>query len=224
MSVRLAEPAGGRGETLSRRAYRSIRDAIRTGALEAGRMYSENEFAASMGISRTPVREALIELEREGLIEIAPQRGFRLRVLTKAEQLEVLELLHWLETFVSERSTKHVMPTETAELRQLLMKQRESIDDPEAFDRYEEEFHLLETKRAGVPRAEEMVRNLRSAIWLMSPMPRPTKAEREHHIRVHEEILDAIERGDENAALAASKRHMERARQLVQQAVERKSD
>src|SRR5271154_3652655 len=81
-----------RGESLSQRAYQSLRKAIRDGAIVHGVLYSEKEIAERLGISRTPVREALIELAREGLVTVAPQRGFRLHALSHAEQEEVYEL------------------------------------------------------------------------------------------------------------------------------------
>ena len=67
-----------RAESLSQRAYQSLRKAIRDGAIVHGVLYSEKDLADRLGISRTPVREALIELAREGLVTIAPQRGFQL--------------------------------------------------------------------------------------------------------------------------------------------------
>src|SRR5438309_1702326 len=95
-----------RGETLSQRAYQAIRRAIRDGGLVQDRVYSEGELGISMGISRTPVREALIEFARQGIIEILPQRGFRLRSFDKAEQEEVFDLRCVLESLVFERLAK----------------------------------------------------------------------------------------------------------------------
>jgi DNA-binding GntR family transcriptional regulator len=73
-----------RAESLSQRAYQSLRKAIRDGAIVHGVLYSEKDLADRLGISRTPVREALIELAREGLVTIAPQRGFQLHKLSDA--------------------------------------------------------------------------------------------------------------------------------------------
>ena len=88
-----------RGESLSQRAYQSLRKAIRDGAIVHGVLYSEKDLADRLGISRTPVREALIELAREGLVTIAPQRGFQLHSLSHAEQEEVYELRLAIDSF-----------------------------------------------------------------------------------------------------------------------------
>jgi DNA-binding GntR family transcriptional regulator len=96
-------PPVGRSETLAHQAYQAIRVAIQNDALTPGKFYSENELGQSMGISRTPVREALIELAREGLVEVIPQRGFRLRIPTADEATEVFELRTVLESHVVKR-------------------------------------------------------------------------------------------------------------------------
>src|SRR5271170_3129846 len=92
-----------RGESLSQRAYQSLRKAIRDGAVVHGVLYSEKELAERLGISRTPVREALIELAREGLVTIAPQRGFQLHEMSHEEQREVFELRLAIDTYLVER-------------------------------------------------------------------------------------------------------------------------
>src|SRR5579875_1929969 len=64
-------------KTLGEGAYQEIRNAIISLQLKPGQMISENELATSLGVSRTPIREALLMLNREALVEILPQRGAR---------------------------------------------------------------------------------------------------------------------------------------------------
>ncbi|MCW2722790.1 GntR family transcriptional regulator, partial [Pseudonocardia sp.] len=88
-----------RPPTLSRSAYLQLQQAIRDGAIRQGVLYSENELAETLGMSRTPVREALISLSREGLIEIESQRGFRLRTLSTDQRQEIFDLRSLLESY-----------------------------------------------------------------------------------------------------------------------------
>src|SRR5437660_11856835 len=76
---------GSTRDTLADRAYRSIRVAIINHELVPGRYYSEAWLAGLLGVSRTPTHYALLQLEMEGIVAIAAQRGFRLRPLPESE-------------------------------------------------------------------------------------------------------------------------------------------
>src|SRR4051812_7155696 len=82
----------------AQRAHASIRDAIVRGELEPGAMLSENELAARLSMSRTPVRAALSRLQDEGLVTIYPQRGALVRQLTDNEVREAADVRHALES------------------------------------------------------------------------------------------------------------------------------
>ena len=96
-----------RPDTLARSAYLRLQEAIRDGVVRHGPLYSENELAETLGMSRTPVREAVIALTREGLLEVSAQRGFRVRALSLDEQAEVFDLRAILETYVVRRLAEH---------------------------------------------------------------------------------------------------------------------
>ena len=139
-----------RPDSLAQRAYAALRTAIRNGALVQGETYSEAEISSSMGISRTPVREALIELSREGLVEIMPQRGFRLRVMTVHEQQEVFALRAVLEALVVQQLAGISTPKDVAALRRFLKTQGQCLNDPVEFLTLDEQFHLLMPRLAGL--------------------------------------------------------------------------
>src|SRR5271167_1149024 len=109
-----------RAESLSQRAYQSLCKAIRDGAVVHGVLYSEKELAERLGISRTPVREALIELAREGLVTISPQRGFRLHALSHAEQREIFELRLAIDTYLVEQLSKVATTDDIKHLREAI--------------------------------------------------------------------------------------------------------
>src|SRR2546421_6978229 len=91
---------GASRDTLADRAYRSIRVAIINHELVPGRYYSEAWLAGLLGVSRTPTHYALLQLEIEGIVEIAAQRGFRLRDIPESEFNEFYEVRIILETNV----------------------------------------------------------------------------------------------------------------------------
>ena len=101
-------PTLARAETLARQAYAAIRSSIWSGVVAPGVFYSEVQLAGALKISRTPVREALIQLAREGLVEIVPQRGFRLRAISDKERQEAFELRDLVEQYVVRRLANEV--------------------------------------------------------------------------------------------------------------------
>lgn len=197
-----------RADTLAQRAYASIREAIRDGTLTPDTVYSEAELAGSMGISRTPVREALIQLSREGLIEILRQRGFRLRKLTAPERTEVFGLRLALESFVIERLANEASADDIAELRELLEQQRSAIDNPPRFLEIDERFHLLMPRLLGLDRTHQMLLTLRGVMWLIGEIALTVRERAPHVLAEHTAIVDAIEAHDARRATKAIKDHL----------------
>jgi DNA-binding GntR family transcriptional regulator len=84
--------------------YSSLLLAIVEARLGAGTPLSQNKLAARMGVSRTPVREALLRLERDGLVQRLPESGFAVATITADEVHEACDLLHVLDTYVYTRA------------------------------------------------------------------------------------------------------------------------
>ena len=197
-----------RGETLSQRAQHTIRQAIRDGTLVHGAVYSENELGTSMGVSRTPVREALIDLAREGIVDILPQRGFKLREFTPAERDEIFDLRRALESLVFERLARHRAHEAAAELGRILEAQREASDDPVRFLELDEQFHLVGAQLLGMERTYDMLRALRGAMWLLGAEALGAGNRTKQVLLEHERVLHAIEAGDVRAVRRALREHL----------------
>jgi len=197
-----------RPDSLAQAAYKSIRRAIRSGDLTHDQLYSENGLATEMGISRTPVREALIELEREGLVRIAPQRGFQLRALSSEEEQEVFALRALLEAFVAERVAAVVTPDAVAQLNALLEEQERLVDEWEPFLACDEQFHLLLPRLVNLERAHQIMVSLRGAMWLMGSQALTLPLRASEVVLEHRAIVEGIAAGDGAAAARASRRHI----------------
>jgi len=89
------------GQSLVRQAYARIEDLVITLALEPGAIVTEARIADAVGMGRTPVREALQQLAREGLIEVLPKRGIRISRIDPARQLRMLEFRRQVERFIA---------------------------------------------------------------------------------------------------------------------------
>ncbi len=200
-----------RPDTLARSAYLRLQEAIRDGTVRHGPLYSENELAETLGMSRTPVREAVIALTREGLLEVSAQRGFCVRDLSPAEQTEVFDLRTLLETYVVRRLAEADPRTHVVDrIDEVLDRQQQAITSGgrSQFLIIDEEFHLLMASLAGLDRTRETLGRLRGAMWLLG-QEALTRPERDKAVMTeHRAIVAAIAAGDPDAAAAAITTHI----------------
>ena len=206
-----------RTETLARRAYTALRSSIRSGAISTNRFYSEVQLARALQISRTPVREALIQLEREGLVEIVPQRGFRLRSISEAERQEAFELRELIEVFVVRRLAVEASDKNVASLRAILLEQAAVISEPTAFIDADEDFHLAMPTLLHLERTREILLTLRGIIWLSGLDAVRVPERRSAVLEEHELLVDRIAAHDSDGAAKAMRAHIRLTRRALSQ-------
>jgi DNA-binding GntR family transcriptional regulator len=201
-----------RPPTLSRTAYLQLQQAIRDGAIKQGVRYSENELAETLGMSRTPVREALISLSREGMVEIESQRGFRLRMLSAEQRQEIFDLRSLLESYTARRLAAHATEPDIQRLTEIVDAQEQLGEGARQseFLALDEQFHLLQPEMLGLQRTHATMSSLRGAMWLIGfqalALPERCRAV----IAEHRAIVDAIARREPDAAAAAARGHIAR--------------
>lgn len=118
-SIALAAIAPGDDASLVRQAYVAIEELIVTLGLAPGKVISENRLAGTLGLGRTPVREALQRLAREGLVTILPKRGIVVSEMDVRRQLEMLEVRRIVERYVVSTAAKRAHPEERQNFRRL---------------------------------------------------------------------------------------------------------
>jgi len=135
----------GEADSQVRQAYLALEERIATLVLAPGQVLSETSLAAMLGLGRTPVREALQQLAREGLVAIHPKRGVVITEIDVKRQLKMLELRRYLERYVVDAATTHATLTERHRFRAIadLMNDAGSRGDSEAFLALDREFNLL---------------------------------------------------------------------------------
>jgi len=208
-------PSVSRAETLSRQAYAAIRSSIRSGAIAANGFYSEVQLAHALEISRTPVREALIELEREGLVEIVPQRGFRLRSISASEREEAFELRLLIETFVVRRLAAEATDDDIRTLRAIVDHQAEVVDEPLAFIEADEDFHLTMPNLLELERTRRILLTLRGIIWLAGLDAITAPGRRAAVLDEHRLLVERIAAHDPAGAAKALGAHIKLTRRAV---------
>ena len=182
-----------------------VRDQLRAdiahGRLATDRIYSVAEIAAGAGVSRTPVREALLQLEESGLVRFYRNRGFRVVTISEADLVEIFQLRLALEVPAARRIARHPPAGLVEALDALLGDMRDAggKDDRDGFMEADRKFHEQILTSAGNVRLARAVNGARDAIFsrgLSTEAPDRTW----HDLVVeHEAVLDAI-RGERPAA------------------------
>ena len=195
-------------------AYSQIKEEIRTNRIPPGYQAPEPEIALRLGMSRTPVREALIRLEAEGLVELVPRRGVRVLPISAVDMREIYEILTSLEpSAAASVAARRASPEELAplELATSHMESALNAGDLDAWAEADDNFHHTLLKIHGNARLQGFVGNLydqahRARIVTLRLRERPVKSTEEHR-----EILEHLKNGAADAAREAFRRHRQRA-------------
>jgi GntR family transcriptional regulator, rspAB operon transcriptional repressor len=204
--------------SLGRQAYQALRRALRDRAIVPKRFYSETEFAELLGVSRTPVREALKALERDGVVIAARRRGYRIREFSDAEIDEIVALREQLEVLVVRTLATAHGPDDLAPLADILRRQDEDTAGKHIFA-LDEEFHLSAAELAGLHRTRTMLEGLRSVTAAATAgvvIPYEATAQR---VAEHHQIFVAIAEGDPDKAAELMRAHIHASDQRFRQAI-----
>ena len=195
------------------RVYQALRARILDNAWPPGHQALEQELALEMGVSRTPVREALIRLHNEGLVEVVPRHGMRVLPVSPVDMAEIYAILTSLESLAAELAAKRkpgaaaLAPLEAAcrEMEAAL-----AADDLDAWAKADERFHLQLVSLCDNRRLAEVVINFwdrahRARMVTLRMRPRPT-----HSTREHRAVVKAIRAGDPAKARDLHRAHRER--------------
>lgn len=190
------------GGTIRARAARELRDRILTGRIIAGTRLDLDEYCAEFGISRTPLREALLELAYEGLVEVAPRSGITVVGMTPEHVIDHFAVLATLTGKAAEWATARVDETELDELVTL----SQQIFDADDIVAANWRFHRRLNMSCGSP---PLLNYLRQAVRVVPSSYFQLFAEQEQRsLEEHAAILDAMARGDALAARTIAERHI----------------
>ncbi|MCB0197273.1 MAG: GntR family transcriptional regulator [Anaerolineae bacterium] len=140
--------------------HRRLREAIIEGQLQSGSAIRQDEIAARYGVSKIPVREALVLLEAEGFVTSQPGRGASVTELSAAEVEEIYLMRLGLETILLERSLPNLTPLDFARTEGILHALDSDNLDPLAWQQLDREFHSGLYRGANLPRIQATVANL----------------------------------------------------------------
>ena len=201
----------GRGR-LTDLAYQYVREGILRGQFPTGSVLAESAIASAIGSSRTPVRHALSQLLREGLVEVGSRRQVIVRGFTDEHRAEILLLREALEGVAVTRACEVMALEDVDYLRLLLMRQRRAAraGTNEQFLDLDEEFHLRIVAGARLPLLHALLGQLRGFVRVARIGAERPPSVLAQVVDEHESIVDALERRDAKAARAALIDHLHR--------------
>lgn len=213
-----------RPEALTDKVAERLRNAILSGALAPGTHLSVPEIARQLGVSRTPAREGLITLEREGLVEPRASTGVAVIAGGTAEILDLLDIREGLEIMTSRRAAERMAPDAVARLKSLFA-QHEAVVRAGDLARHVEldaSFHGLIREGADNARlARQLVQIDQQLRVLNSRLSRADGWSGRAVLRDHAAIIDAIGAGDPDAAERCMRAHIQRTRAFHLHSAER---
>ncbi len=207
-AVAVLEQERQSGASLTDRAYHALEEMIVTLKLAPGLVLSESALAAELDIGRTPIREALQRLTREGLVTILPRKGILVTEINPAKQLQLLEVRRALERLIARGAALN----RSAEEKPLFLEIAEGMEraardnDDIAFMRHDDAFNSLSAKAARneyASRAIGLLNGLSRRFWYVHYKE---SADLPLCARLHAELARKIGEGDSDGAAGACDR------------------
>ena len=197
--------------------FRTLRRAILSGQLMPGERLMEVHLANMLGVSRTPVREAVRMLELEGLVNMPPQRGAVVAEITRSDLEDVLEVRLALEELAVRKACREITAPELEKLHRAAERFVQCVESNHLIESAEadEEFHELIGKATRNHRLIQILGNLREQIYRYRVENLKDCSSYPALIRQHDEIMNALDRRDEEAAAAAMRVHIDEQRNSI---------
>ena len=211
---------GQDAKTLSntQRAVRDLRQMILSGELAAGTDHLESELAETLGMSRTPIREAALMLESKGLLEMRPRKGVRILPVSSDDMREIYDILTELESLAAQRAAEAgYSEDELSVLAGSIAKMDRAIEaeDLEAWAEADELFHQELVRLGGNKRVEaivammsDQVRRARATTLFIRPLP--VKSNEDHRV-----VFQAISEGRPDVARERHREHRLQAQAML---------
>jgi DNA-binding GntR family transcriptional regulator len=196
--------------SLREKVANALRAAMISGQLTPGAVYSAPALAATFGVSATPVREAMLDLAKEGLVEAVRNKGFRVTELSERDLDELTHLRMLIEVPTTAGLAGRLGAAQVARLRELAaaIERGASAGDLLGFLDADREFHLTLLGYAGNRHLVDLVAGLRSRARLSGLRRLADTGRLVDSAREHSALVDALERGDAAAAESLVRQHI----------------
>lgn len=191
--------------------FKTLRQGILTGELKPGERLMEIHLANRLGVSRTPIREAIRKLELEGLVIMIPRRGAEVAQITEKNLQDVLEVRRELDAFAAKLACKRMNEEQKEELKKAAEAFEKAIETKDAtvIAKADVEFHDIILESTGNERLIQLVNNLAEQVYRYRFEYVKDKTAHARLIEEHRNIYNSIVGKDEEAAAVAVRIHVD---------------
>jgi len=201
--------------------FESLREAIINGHLRPGERMMEIQLAEEMGVSRTPVREAIRKLELEGFVVMIPRKGAYVAGISLKDIADVFEIRAALEGLAAALAAERMTEAELEQLERILVKKAESIEagNLEGLVDADTEFHELLYKSSRNGRLGQIINHLREQIQRFRATSLSNPKRMRESLEEHKKIVEALSERNIALAQASAQDHIENAENSMLEAV-----
>ena len=191
--------------------FNTLRDAILTGKLEPGERLMENHLAEKLGVSRTPIREALRMLELENLVELTPRKGAQVLDMSEKDVVNVLEIREVLEGLATQLACKKMTNELFQELKQAEQEMEQSVqqENIEKMVNADERFHDVIFLSTENEKLIQIFNNLKTQLYRYRMAHVKLDSGMENIIMQHKALLTTIENKNASDGEDIAKKHIQ---------------
>lgn len=197
----------------------AIRDAIIEGRVKPGERLAEPDVAKTLGVSRTPLREAFFQLESEGFVVVTPRKGAVVSELSEKDANETYTIKGTLEALAAELACGNLTEELLKELSELNERMEKAVDgqrqDMKKFLQLNSRFHQLIYDACGNEKLSKLIATLRQQTLRYNYVYISRLSHPEESVKEHAAIIKAFKKRDRAAAYELTKKHSENARQAI---------
>ena len=206
--------------------YMTLRKAILKGEFKPGERLMEITLANRLGVSRTPIREAIRKLEHEGLVVMIPRKGAQVARITRQELNDVLEVRSSLEALAASCAAKRITDEAVESLRKAEEKFASLLEngDLTALAEADVAFHDVIYQATANRRLIQILNNLREQMYRFRIEYLKEQMVRSSLAREHERIIEAIAAHDSEAAMRLIREHIENQKQAIDREIQDSDD
>ena len=197
--------------------FNTLRQAILTGELRPGERLMEIHLADKLGVSRTPIREAIHKLEQEGLVIIIPRRGAEVAQITEKSMKDVLEVRRTLDALSAELACERISQEEEEALKKACQDFEEAVKtkDAKVIAKADVALHDIIAAATGNQRLIQLINNLAEQMYRYRFEYIKDASQHERIIQEHRIIYESIVKKDKEAASNMAKVHIDNQEKAV---------
>ena len=206
-----------KNRNISEQAYLHIKESLLKSGVYVGQKIPHQELGQKLGISNTPLREALFRLSAEGLLEHQNYKGFSVPAITLEEAQEIYEAREIIEPYLVEKACKQATGAKIKDFHKIIEAYKQLMSEPYHRRRIltDKKFHIKIAKLAGNKTLIRMLNQMYDKLIFKSPIEQISQKRGKEAIKEHTEILKTLESRDGKKASRIMRKHIRAQRDYV---------